>query len=457
MQLVMVVLAHRYAQGNEGSSQPSAQVPLGGASLFCRDSMRLADPVGQPIDSAINTHTHTHTRARARARTHARTHAHTHKHTHTPGTKTGPPERRARAPVWNSGVPGSTADGLSIRDTYTQQPANVLAMGIWSMRVLADASCSDFPEGVTSPHPWTPLGVSSNPLVLSDARVNETSEATSTPADIMRLWISVDWPRTFARHIARTHAPTHAHTSANPRSCCPARGLGVPRSNLDGGLRSIREPGRELGKQSNVPREPGLQAPDSTLLRECGLGGKINPVRELVREPGGASGAKAGERYGTPVRNRGCGQWHPRFSSCTILIHFGTAVCDGGTAGAVEWRGARPTPPVPHYRNAVGHVKRPRSFLASADRQKQEHAAKHWPGEECLLGYRTNSEWSASPPPPPQPTNQPTAPNPRHPRQPKNRPKQWSTQHPIAGRCWSYRTGGDPQGKPYPRGGAVPL
>ena len=39
----MAVLAHRYAQGNKGGSQPSAQVPLGGTPLLCRDGMRTTD------------------------------------------------------------------------------------------------------------------------------------------------------------------------------------------------------------------------------------------------------------------------------------------------------------------------------------------------------------------------------------------------------------------------------
>ena len=57
LQLGMAVPAYRYAQGNDRSSQPSPRVPLGGASLFSWDVLRLADPVGKPIDLAINTHT----------------------------------------------------------------------------------------------------------------------------------------------------------------------------------------------------------------------------------------------------------------------------------------------------------------------------------------------------------------------------------------------------------------
>ena len=53
----IAVLAHRYGQGNEGGSQPSPRVCLGGTYLFRRDLLRLVDPVGRPIDSAINTHT----------------------------------------------------------------------------------------------------------------------------------------------------------------------------------------------------------------------------------------------------------------------------------------------------------------------------------------------------------------------------------------------------------------
>ena len=54
----IAVLVQRNGQSNEGGSQPSPRVSLGDTSLFCRSTLRLMDPVGQPIHSVINTHTH---------------------------------------------------------------------------------------------------------------------------------------------------------------------------------------------------------------------------------------------------------------------------------------------------------------------------------------------------------------------------------------------------------------
>ena len=58
----IVVLAHHYVQIREGGGQPSPQVPLGGASLFCEDLLLLDDRAGpRPRQHYPHTHTHTHT------------------------------------------------------------------------------------------------------------------------------------------------------------------------------------------------------------------------------------------------------------------------------------------------------------------------------------------------------------------------------------------------------------